>query len=565
MNRRTFVKLVGGVVSSFLPGDNIAVGRGLMEGRNKLVYQWQTVEFRFRAANRYEKPWSQVSLSVDFIGPEGQTFRMDGFWDGGRTWAVRFAPPVAGQWHYRTNADVADPGLKGLTGSFQAAVAVGENPLYRHGGILQVSADHRYLTYSDGTPFFWLGDTWWFCPSNLVPFDHSDHPGIPSMYKALVNKRKSQGFTIAQMAFIGSLGMHQDVEAFMNLLRGGKFNMKYWKKVDAYIQYANNAGIIPAIILDWHYPALPTYTLEQWKFLWRYFIARYGAHAVTWLVCGEYNNPNSNVAQVMAIGEFIKQCDPYKRAMSVHPWWYAGDKHQAWSQPWYDFVMFQGAHLGHDKLPPTSIYTNAWRHEPVKPIIQGECNYEGIRPPGINGTTVTAGDVRRTAWQAIQAGCWGYTYGANGLWYPTQGPSDHTFWKDWGKSPPWWVAMEDPGAQQMAYLKNFYEAFSWWKTLPRPGALVTPTHLDNIHQPLVRSDGDALHVVWFPEGGNPKAAISLKLNNKLHRIYYNARWFNPSTGKSETHSQPLTGVNGICELPARPDGYDWILLLKRIT
>ena len=578
MDRRNFIKLAGaaavGVLSATKASPKASVGRTL----DVPVYQWQPMELRFNAINHYDKPWSQVNLFADFTGPDGLKFHVHGFWDGGDVWAIRFSPTAPGAWSYRVACNVDDVGLQNHTGEFNVSPPPDGNPLYRHGGFLAVASDRHYLTYSDGTPFFWLGDTWWFCPSSLVPFNHSDHAGTPSMYKALVNKRKSQGFTIAQMAFIGSLGVHQDVSSFMNLLKGGKFDIAYWRKVDAYIQYANNAGIIPAIILDWHYLALPTYSLEQWKFLWHYFVARYGAYGVTWLVCGEYNTPHADVSQVLDIGAYIKERDPYKRAMSVYPWWYAGDKHQAWSQPWYDFIMLQGGHQNSPgTVPPTYIYTQGWNYG--KPVIEGEARYEFIR-------SFKTSDTRRAAWHAIQAGCCGYTYGANGLWYPTQGPSDHSFWKSWGKSKPWWVAMNYPGAQQMAYMKTFYESVAWWKTQPRPGAVemaiplsdsLTPLarselqghrpsfpFLGDSFQPLARSDADeALYVIWFPEGSNAKAAATLILMNNQRQFHYHAQWFNPRTGKHEFLVQTLLATYGTCSLPKRPDDYDWVLLLRR--
>ncbi len=59
-------------------------------------------------------------------------------------------------------------------------------------------------------------------------------------------------------------------------------------------------------------------SLDDWKFLWRYVIARYGAHAVTWLICGEYKQNGGDQAgrvdKTMALGAYIKEQDPYKRA-----------------------------------------------------------------------------------------------------------------------------------------------------------------------------------------------------------------------------------------------------------
>ena len=38
----------------------------------------------------------------------------------------------------------------------------GDNPLLKH-GFLHVAGDKRHFEHADGTPSFWLGDTWWRC------------------------------------------------------------------------------------------------------------------------------------------------------------------------------------------------------------------------------------------------------------------------------------------------------------------------------------------------------------------------------------------------------------------
>ncbi len=553
MDRRSFLKMASGACAVTASAGRLFAIAGPVDAAGR-IYQWRPMELQLASRRHYERPWSQVDISADFKGPAGQLLRVNGFWDGAAVWRVRFTPPAPGEWSYRLNCNTSDPAFTGVTGKFNALPAAGEYPLHRHGGILRVAPDGHYLTYSDGTPFFWLGDTWWFCPSRLVPFDHSDHAGIPSMYKALIDKRRSEGFSVVQMAFLGSLGRHQDMASFMSLETGGVFDMSYWRKVDAYINYANAAGIIPAIALGWHYD-LNKHPLAEWKFLWRYVIARYGASSVTWLITGEYNAPDSPVPKALALGAFIRVCDPYQRAMSMHPWWYAGDKRQAWPQPWYSFIMFQGAHEGPSgTVPPTANYHQGWKFD--KPVVEGEARYEHLRQ-------FTADDVRRTAWHAMQAGCCGYTYGANGLWYPTQNAHDHKFWKDWGRSLPWWKAMNYPGAVQMGYMKTFYESMDWWRTVPRWNSLETSMKLDDSLQPLVRSWRDDLHVVWFPQGLAVDVKVSLKLIDGSGKFAYRGKWFNPRTGRYLKGALALSSQAGVSYLPPRADAMDWVLLLQR--
>lgn len=535
-------------------------------GEKRTLLIWRPAEFSLDAQGMYEKPCVDVDLSAVFKGPDGTSYRVNGFWDGGRAWKIRFMPTAPGAWTYETSCSVADAGLAGQKGTFTAQPAAGENPLHQHGGILRVSADHRHLTYSDGTPFFWLGDTWWFCPSDLVPIDGSTKPDCPSMYKTLIDKRRAQGFTVVQMAFLGTLNKSYGVNSFMSLRQQRTLDVAYWQQVDRYMDYANAAGIVPVVGMAFHV-GMDKSSLDDWKFLWRYVVARYGAHAVTWLICGEYNQNGGDQAgrvdKTMALGAYIKEQDPYKRAMTAHPWWHGGDKRQAWEQPWYDFIMFQGAHAGHGNVPPTAIYRDAWRHSPSRPVLEAECNYEGIYAGKI-GREHTPDDVRRVAYHAIQAGSFGFTYGAQGLWYPTQDMNDKTF-DDWGSPMVWWESLERLGAKQMSHLRKCYESVRWWKLAPRPEAVEFSGHVSDATRPLVKSEGDTVHLVWFPKGSGARTPATLKLADAAGDGRFSVTWFNPCDGTETKLTPSLTAANGKCSLPRRLNEEDWVLILKRVS
>ena len=118
-------------------------------------------EVTFTAQGGYADPFNQVVLDVIFTDPAGQAFRVPAFWAGANRWKVRYASPLTGEHAYRTECNVAtDAGLHGLTGRITVKPYHGKNPLYVHGPV-QVAADRRHFEHHDGTPFFWLGDTWW--------------------------------------------------------------------------------------------------------------------------------------------------------------------------------------------------------------------------------------------------------------------------------------------------------------------------------------------------------------------------------------------------------------------
>jgi len=517
--------------------------------------QWRVCELTFTAENDYDKPW-EILFSAVFTAPNNVRYDVPGFWDGGKTWKIRFTPTASGEWFFASHCAVKDNGLDGKNGKFTVHHPDDcDNPLHRHGGILKVSESKHYLTYTDGTPFFWLGDTWWFCPSDLVPFKGSSNPQINSAYKTLIDTRKSQGYTIVQIAFLEGI---QGIKPTNFLRKKPADVISYWQEVDRYINYANDAGIIPVIGLAFS-SEMDELSLEKWKIIWRYVIARYGAHAVTWLICGEYNqahvgNVNERVPKTLALGQFIKDTDPYKRAMSVHPWWYKGEERQAWNEPWYDFIMLQGAH---EPAPPSvEIYLDTYNNKPTRPVLECETKYEGIRG-------FTDIDVRWSAYRAIQAGSFGFTYGSHGLWYPTQNENDSKH-DVWGEPMVWWKALKRSGGTQMEHLKKCYESVEWWKLEPRPDAIKTTGKLEESERILTKADGENLFVIYFPRNTQNVKATLTGYQQQTEVAVYSVLLFNPRTGSVKELNQ-IQMIDGELLLPQRPSDEDWLIILRKIA
>src|SRR4029078_5043105 len=73
----------------------------------------------------------------------------------------RFSPPDAGDYSWTTVCtDTGNKDLHGVSGKTSATPYSGKNPLFKQGSI-RVASDRRHFEHEDGTPFFWLGDTWW--------------------------------------------------------------------------------------------------------------------------------------------------------------------------------------------------------------------------------------------------------------------------------------------------------------------------------------------------------------------------------------------------------------------
>ena len=82
-----------------------------------LIYPWREIEITLTAENDYPSPYTNVDVWAEFTLDAGITLRRPAFWDGGRTWKIRFASPVAtGRWAWRSFSSVADAGLAGQSG-----------------------------------------------------------------------------------------------------------------------------------------------------------------------------------------------------------------------------------------------------------------------------------------------------------------------------------------------------------------------------------------------------------------------------------------------------------------
>src|SRR5262249_4351631 len=147
--------------------------------------------------------------------------RVSGFWDGGRTWRVRFAPDQVGHWSYETTcSDVSNKGLSGQSGKFIFSIPNGTNRFAKHWPV-RVAADHRHFEHADGTPFFWMAD-------NLAAGMARSDPKNLQVYASV---RVSQGFTAA----VWALGTSVDEKGELPCIGGDRItiNPGFFQRLDA--------------------------------------------------------------------------------------------------------------------------------------------------------------------------------------------------------------------------------------------------------------------------------------------------------------------------------------------
>lgn len=205
---------------------------------------WSCYELAFESASSYAHPINDVTVSARFTLQGGsREVSVYGFWDGGRTYRIRAALPTAGEWRYNVSTDDPQSNLNGLTGTINVVAYEGTDP-YRARGWLKVSENRRYLTYADGTPFFWLADTpwemgWSSYPEQIVPF---------------IENRRAKGFNVLNVV----ANSHQMFHPWHVNNRWGEpyllnedlslLNPRYFDHLDTIADEANAAGIALALV-----------------------------------------------------------------------------------------------------------------------------------------------------------------------------------------------------------------------------------------------------------------------------------------------------------------------------
>ncbi|MEO6873609.1 MAG: DUF4038 domain-containing protein [Opitutaceae bacterium] len=434
-----------------------------------------TVERAFTAERGYADPFNEVVLDVIFTDPAGKEFRVPAFWAGGKIWKVRYASPLTGTHRYRTvSTPLNDAGLNGLTGEVTISPYAGKNPLYALGPV-QVAADKRHFEHADGTPFFWLGDTWWMGLCSRLSW--------PKGFKTLTANRVKKGYNVVQII----AGLYPDMYAFDP--RGaneagfpweeGYSHMRpeYFDAAEKKIAHLIENGITPCIVGAWGY-FISWMTEDQLKAHWRYLIGRWGASPVIWCTAGEANLPwylaknfpvddRDMVKGWTRVMRYLRETDPFHRPVTIHPTAINRytSRNATEDESLLDFDMLQVMHAQNEAVDlAIKAVRESYGQSPRMPVLNGEPCYEML------GGTITAPWPRRAFWSCVLNGAMGHTYGGNGIWQCNQPGIPH------GASPhggnygntPWIEAMNYTGSAECGHGKALLTRYDWSKFEPHP-------------------------------------------------------------------------------------------------
>lgn len=507
----------------------------------KPVPLWGRWERTFVAAPNIN-PDPSIGLLVRLTAPSGKRHQVSAFWDGGRTWRVRFMPNEAGTWRFRTIAYPDYAGLSAQRGSFVCRKTNDPNPFLQHGA-LRVAADGTHLEHADGTPFFWLGDTAW----NGALLSKADD------WNTYLQDRVAKKFTAVQFVTTQWRSAPANLEGAVAFT--GKDNVQlnpaFFKRMDARIDALNAKGLLAVPVLlwairgdenpGWYLPEAQAILLEK------YLVARYGAHHVVWIPAGDTTYREANGEKWRRISRAV--FDGTNHALVVmHPQGMQSHTEFFRHEKWLSLIGYQSGHGDNDATlswihsgPPAK----EWQLAPARPFLNLEPPYED-HVAYHSKQRHTDYTVRRACyWSLLNAPTAGLTYGAHGIWSWEIEPKEPLLHKGTGIAKPWFEAMKLPGSEQMKYLHELFASLRWWEL--RPDATLVRGQSNDPAKFIAAgrtTSGDAA-LLYLPVGGN------VNVNATITR----AEWFNPRNGQR----QAATAEQGSFRAP---DAQDWVLQLQ---
>jgi hypothetical protein len=518
-------------------------------------------EWSFASARSYADPFHDVSVEVIFSDPAGREQRVPAFWAGEQTWRVRYSAEIAGRHGFRSVcSDTSNADLHGVSGTIDVSPYEGSHPLYQK-GVLRVAANKRHFEHADGTPFFWMGDTWWLGLSKRLRW--------PEDFQQLAADRVAKGYNVIQII----AGLYPDMGSFD--ARGAneagfpwekdytRINPAYFDMADLRIRHLVDAGLTPCIVGCWGY-YLPILGRERIERHWRYLIARWGAYPVVWCLAGEGSMPwyasehrdADKAAQETGwtqMARFVRQTDAFRRMITIHP---SRASRDVVTDPGVvDFEMLQTGHSDYQSIPTTvEEAVKARGREPRMPVINSEVCYEGIQGR-------CRQDIQRFMfWASVLSGNCGHTYGANGIWQLNLpgnpfGPSPHG--RTWGNTP-WPEAAQFPGGRQVGIGAQLLRRYPWHRLEPHPEWVEPRWTQQNYDRPYAAGIPGELRIIYAPTMWDPPAVKLLEKG-----VSYKATLFDPSTGEPYEVGR-VSGDAGEFKLEHFPVQQDWVLILERV-
>lgn len=391
----------------------------------------------------------------------------------------------------------------------------------------------QWLRHTDGTPFFWLGDTGWLLPERLDR-DEAKH---------YLTRAAAAGYNVVLVQTVDGVPAYNRYGEssmpfgfdFSFASEPGRYT--YWHHMDYIIDAAERNGIYIGMVPIWgNLVKEGKMTVDEAKKYGEFLANRYkDKKNIVWVIGGDIQgNIKPEVWDTLA--RTIKSIDK-NHIMTYHPrgrhtsaQWFA-------DRDWLDFHMYQSGHrrynqrMGNAEYPIQEgteedvwMYVDSTRvYDKVRPVLDGEPSYENI-PQGLHGANEPLWndrDVRRYAYWDVFAGCCGHTYGHNNIMQFVRPGVEGSYFAD-GEKKPWYVAQRDAGYNQMKHVRNLMLTFPYFERVADQSVI---RNNGKKYDRLSATRGADYLLVYNHTGRRMDIDLS-KISGKRKKVW----WMNAATG-----------------------------------
>ena len=333
----------------------LAVGRAAQAAAPR-VERWGLHEVVLQGPDG-GNPFLDVRLRARF-SRGGESVDVAGFYDGEGTYRIRFSPPAAGRWTWRTESNA--PALDGRSGGFEAAA-----PSPRNHGPVRVAAGYHFA-YADGRPFRQVG-------TNCYAWAQQSDARCAETLRTLA----ASPFNKLRMCVFPNVAA-EPIHPFVATGAGDRdwdptrFNPAYFRRFEDRVARLRDIGVEADVILFHPYDAKRGFSdmrrADDERYV-RYMIARLSAYRnVWWSLANEYDLLTKSGDDIDHLLRLIQAEDPHGRLRSIHNLRVLYDN----GKPWITHASIQnGSAVLDDRTAET--YRSVWK----KPVIFDEVRYEG--------------------------------------------------------------------------------------------------------------------------------------------------------------------------------------------
>ena len=549
---------------------------------------WVMKEITLTSSVNYSAPFYDTDVDMILIG-NGKKYVVPGFWAGENKWKIRFVCPQEGTWYFYTVCkDTKNTGLNGITGKVSCRKYSGDKEIYKH-GFVTTQYGKKYLTYADGTPFLYLGDTHWSLGDESV-----------EMVKIISEKRAEQGFTVIQSEPIGA--------------KFCCFDGIYWNDLEGFDEYDEKFAIIAENGLvhanaEFFFPSYMTTLIDNMggysenilsgdkkdvsdsvkaylEKLCRYWVARYGAYPVIWTLGQEVDNDfySSDTEHPLwnyinnpykLVAEYIAKYDCYDHPLTAHQensgatTAYGDGKGTGEKLKVYNkgakasaFRSVAAHNLYAAQWTPSKtsqsdfrVEKDYWYNSQGKPVINYEGQYCYLWTKNYGA--------RMQGWCAYLNGMYGASWGGHDTWsylntYNEDEESSDgvdTISADEKQKATWQDSLEYESSYQIGFMKKFLENIEWYNLIPRFNNKSYFAPCANVYYCFASNNDNTEGLIYFYSFTD--SSLAEKVNTKLYggvltgtignlqkNTEYKFRWVNPLTGETSEEMKFISSKLG---------------------